>query len=198
MMVGSMEKRRKTDQLATLQGLKSAAAETLEALYDEYYDRIYAYCVHRLFCRTVAEDVTSQIFLNVAKGIHSVVCDGPDAHVRWLYGIATNECNSYIRQHLRRRKIFENYQKEHKHHPDQVESSPDWTTVYTAIAQLKEIEQTVITLRFFENINYDEIAAVINKRPTSVRVILHRGLKKLRKLLNAAECGFIDRGVGHE
>ena len=195
MMVGSMKTNMKTEQLTTLTNTNQLA---LESLFDSCYDRIYAYCVHRLFSKSAAEDVTSQIFLNAAKGFGAVSGDGQEVHVRWLYGIATNQCNSYIRQHLRRRKIFEKYQKECKHQPDQVESSPDWTGVYAGIAQLKEIEQTVITLRFFENLGYDQIATIINKRQTSVRVILHRGLKKLQKLLNPAECGFINRGVGHE
>ncbi|MHC4290333.1 MAG: hypothetical protein ACYSSK_09840 [Planctomycetota bacterium] len=46
--------------------------------------------------------------------------------------------------------------------------------------------------------SYDEIAAIIKKRQSSVRVILHRALKKLQKLLNPANRGFIDRGTGHD
>jgi RNA polymerase sigma-70 factor (ECF subfamily) len=198
MMVDSMKKRRNTDELTTLHGPNPAATDALEALYDGYYDRIYAYCVHRLFCRTVAEDVTSQIFLAAARGIGSVSSNELEVHLRWLYGIATNQCNSYIRQHLRRRKIFEKFQHEQSHHQSTIDLPPDWTAVYGAIAQLKEIEQTVITLRFFENMGYDQISAIINKRQTSVRVILHRALKKLQKLLNPADCGFMNRGVGHE
>ena len=178
-----MKKRRDTAQLTTLTDSDQLGAERLETLYDGYYDRIYAYCVHRLFCRTVAEDVTSQIFLGAAKGIHSVSGDGQQAYVRWLYKIAVNQCNSYIRKHLRRRKLFENFQQQRNHHQEEANSTPDWTDVYASIAKLKEIEQTVITLRFFEEMSYDEIAAIINKRQNSVRVILHRGLKKLRKFL---------------
>lgn len=195
MMVGAMKKRRNTEQLATLTNSNQLA---LESLFDGCYDRIYAYCVHRLFCRTAAEDVTSQIFLAAAKGIGSVSGDGPEVHVRWLYGIATNQCNSYLRQHLRRREIFQQFQAEHSHHQENVDSSPDWTDVYAAIAQLKEIEQTVITLRFFEEMSYDEIAAIINKRQPGLRVILHRALKKLQKMLNPANCGLTDRGVDHD
>ena len=193
-MVGSMKKCRKTGQL-TLADTNQAA---LESLFDGYYDRIYAYCVHRLFSRAAAEDVTSQIFLAAAKGFAAVSGEEGETHVRWLYGIATNQCNSYIRQHLRRRKIFEKYQQEQNHHQENVDLPPDWAGVYGAIAQLKEIEQTVITLRFFEEMEYDQIAAIINKRRSSVRVILHRGLKKLRKLLNPADSGFKNRGTGHE
>lgn len=195
MMVGSMKNRRDTGQLTTLADSNQTALATL---FDGYYDRIYAYCVYRLFSKTIAEDVTSQIFLSAAKGFDTVSAGDTETHVRWLYGIATNQCNAYIRQHLRRRKIFEKFQAEQNHHQEAPDSPPDWTGVYAAISQLKEIEQTVITLRFFEDMEYDEIAAIIKKRQSSVRVILHRGLKKLRKLLNPADCGFIDRGVGHD
>ncbi len=198
MMVGSMRQNRKTGQLTTLTHSNQSGTEMLEALYDGYYDRIFAYCVHRLFCRTVAEDVTSQIFLNAAKGIGSVSGDGLETYVRWLYGIATNECNSYLRKHLRRRTIFEQFQRDRRCHHRTSDFPPDWTAVYGAIAQLKEVEQAVITLRFLEELDYEQIAAIINKRPSSVRVILHRVLKKVRKLLNAADSGLIDRGVGHE
>jgi RNA polymerase sigma-70 factor (ECF subfamily) len=193
MMVGSMKNRTNTEQLSLTDDQTA-----LKALYDGYYDRIYAYCVHRLFCRTAAEDVTSQIFLSAARGFKAVAGQEFETHVRWLYGIAANQCNSYIRQHLTRRKIFEKFQAEQSHHQKDIDLQPDWTAVYGAIAQLKPIEQTVITLRFFENMDYDQIAAIINKRQSSVRVVLHRALKKLQKLLNAADCGFIDRGVGHD
>jgi RNA polymerase sigma-70 factor (ECF subfamily) len=198
MMVGSMKKQRNTDELATLEISNPLGTGTLEALYDGYYDRIYAYCVHRLFCRTAAEDVANAIFLAAARGIGSVSGDGPDAHVRWLYAVATNHCNAHIRKHLRRRKLFEKFHQQYQSPDSAAGAGPDWTMVYGAIAKLKPIEQTIITLRFFEELKYDEIAAVINKRPNSVRVILHRALKKLQKLLNPAECGFIDRGVGHD
>ena len=81
-----MKKLEETEQLATLTNSNQLA---LESLFDGYYDRIYAYCVHRLFCRTTAEDITSQIFLNAAKGFGSVSGDGPEIHVRWLYGIVS-------------------------------------------------------------------------------------------------------------
>lgn len=170
----------------------------LESLFDGYYDRIYAYCVHRLFSRTAAEDMTSAIFLAAAAKVGSVSGDGPEVHVRWLYAVATNHCNAYIRKHLRRRKLFEKYQADYQSPDSTAGTGPDWTAVYGAIAQLKPIEQTIITLRFFEEMDYDRIAAIIKKRQTTVRVILHRALKRLQKLLNPAECGFINRGVGHE
>ncbi|MHC4835759.1 MAG: RNA polymerase sigma factor, partial [Planctomycetota bacterium] len=93
MMVGAMKNRRNTGQLTTLTDSNQTALATL---FDGYYDRIYAYCVHRLFCRSAAEDVTSQIFLAAARGFAAVSGEEPETHVRWLYGIATKQCNAYI------------------------------------------------------------------------------------------------------
>lgn len=197
-MVGSIKQRRETVKLATLENLNTMHDRALESLYDEHYDGIYAFCVHRLFCRTAAEDVTSQIFLAAAKGIRSFSSDGPQAPARWLYAIAANHCNAYLRKNLRRRQIFERFRQEYNPHQEKADLPPDWTEVYAAIAQLKQVEQTVITLRFFENMEYEQIAAIINKRQPAVRVILHRGLKKLEKMLSSAESGFGNRGVGHE
>lgn len=160
---------------------------TLEALYEMFYERIYGYCVHRLFCRTAAEDVTSQVFLSVAEQFDRFKGDTEQAFSSWVYSIAVNQCNSHLRKSLRRRKIFETFQAEsaNRHQPNGPVAGVDWPQVYAAMSRLKDIEQTIITLRFFEELSYDAIATIINKRESSVRVILHRGLKKLRQTLNA-------------
>ena len=43
--------------------------EAFGRLYDIYYPRIFRHCLRRLFLRSVAEDVTSDIFLQVARKI---------------------------------------------------------------------------------------------------------------------------------
>ena len=65
----------------------------------------------------------------------------------------------------------------------------DWPTVYTAISKLKPKHQTIITLRFFENLSFERIGEIVNADPASVRVALHRILKKLRKHLQTVSYG---------
>jgi RNA polymerase sigma factor (sigma-70 family) len=169
-------------------------AEELGRLFDKYHQRIYAYCAHRLFCRTAAEDVTSQIFLGVAQNLHSFQGRTESALCGWLYTIAVNQCNTYLRSARRRKKLFEQFQRSGRDctqepaSPD-TPNKPDWTEVYEAISHLSQIEQTVITLRFFEQMSYEQIAVIVSKREPNVRVLTHRGLQKLRKMLNAAWCG---------
>jgi len=55
-----------------------------------------------------------------------------------------------------------------------------------ALLSLKPKYQTVITLRFFENMKLTEIAACLGKKPSTVRSWLQRANIKLRKKLDAA------------
>jgi RNA polymerase sigma factor (sigma-70 family) len=55
--------------------------------------------------------------------------------------------------------------------------------LYTAILALKPEHQTALTLRFFENMDYDEIGRIMDAKPATVRVTLHRILRRLRESL---------------
>ncbi len=52
-----------------------------------------------------------------------------------------------------------------------------------AVFTLKPRYQTIITLRFFENMKLTEIAEVLGSGPGTVRSQLTRALAKLRKVL---------------
>ena len=53
-------------------------------LYRRHYDAVFKYCVHRLFDRHLAEDVTSQVFLKVVEKFHDF--KGDERQFRnWLY-----------------------------------------------------------------------------------------------------------------
>jgi RNA polymerase sigma-70 factor (ECF subfamily) len=60
---------------------------------------------------------------------------------------------------------------------------PDWPRLYAAILKLKPQHQTIVTLRFFENLRYEQIAQILNVKEATLRVTMHRILSKLRKHL---------------
>ena len=160
-------------------------AEALGRLYDLYYERIFKFCVHRLFAKDAAEEVTSEIFLQVAQKIGVFPGTTERDFANWLYAIAVNQCNEHLRKAGRRKKLFENFvggTPDVAPPPSAVVfDTPDWPTVHTAISKLKPKHQTIITLRFFENLSFERIGEIVNADPATVRVALHRILKKLRK-----------------
>ena len=87
--------------------LKSGACgKTLGELYDTHYEMMLRYCMRRLFIREVAEDVTSEVFLQVARNMHSFRGTVLADFRRWVYTIATNEIRSHIRKTRRREALL--------------------------------------------------------------------------------------------
>jgi RNA polymerase sigma-70 factor (ECF subfamily) len=195
MMVDAMAKRLQENEHSGIVVRARNDAAALGALYDKYYERIYRFCVHRLYCKAVAEDVTSSTFLAVAGKIGEFGGVTEGEFQAWLYAIAANHANSYIRKNLRQQELLKAnasiiIKQEQGSHP----LSPDWPAVYSAIRKLKPLSQTIITLRYFENLTHEQIAKVVDKKPSSVRVILHRSIKALRKQLKTVSDGESDHG----
>ncbi len=152
-------------------------------LYRTYYDTVFQYCAHRLFERTTAEDVTSEVFLKVVENLESF--RGNERQFRkWLYRIATNAVNQYLRKIARRSGLLKIAREQaNVQASDCEESSEKLILLKDAIWALKPRYQTIITLRFFENLKLTEIAEVLGSRPGTVRSQLARALARLRKVL---------------
>jgi len=165
----------------------------LGILYDKYYERIYRFVLLRVYWTQKAEDLTSEVFLTIAEKIRTFQGDSEKDFRNWIYAIAANHANSYIRKHLRRKQLFEKYMEaagadRQKHIADDA-GNLKWSEMYVAIAKLKPLHQTIVTLRFFENMEFEEIAKIVNKKPATVRVALHRIIKKLRGYLQSSADG---------
>jgi RNA polymerase sigma-70 factor (ECF subfamily) len=184
-MVGTMAKfaERTNDDLVLR---ARTEIDALGELYELYYERIYRFCVHRLFDKQIAEDVTSTIFLEVAKNIRIFSGQTEQDFRNWLYTIASNQSNSYIRKSSRRKKLLEQAARSTKvstEHNCNESIEPDWPSLYTAILKLKPKYQTIITLRFFENLPYEQIAEVLEMKESTLRVMVHRILNDLKNEL---------------
>ena len=158
-------------------------------LYLTYYDNVFRYCVRRLFDGHAAEDVTSTVFFKVMHHLGSF--DGGATDFRsWLLRIATNAVNDYLRDAKRRTELVQKAVINTRAESVFVIDSSDEllekkALVKEALLSLKPKYQTVITLRFFENMKLTEIAACLGKKPSTVRSWLSRATAKLRKKLDA-------------
>jgi RNA polymerase sigma-70 factor (ECF subfamily) len=123
-------------------------------LYRRHYDGIFRYCVHRLFERHAAEDVTSEVFLKMAENVHRFGGCEEGQFRSWLYRVATNEINSHVRKMSRRRRLLRILHQG----PEQIvtvredSNAEHLGRLKEAVLGLKPRYQSIITLRFFENL----------------------------------------------
>ncbi|MHC4145547.1 MAG: RNA polymerase sigma factor, partial [Planctomycetota bacterium] len=164
----------------------------LGRLYELYYEQIFRFCVYRLFNKEIAEDVTSTVFLEVARKIRSFRGRTEQDFGNWLYAIAANQANAYIRKTSRRKKLLAKTARSMRALKSTEDTrEPDWPRLYTAILKLKPQHQTIVTLRFFENLPYEQIAQILNVKEATLRVTLHRILAQLRNQLKTVFDGEI-------
>lgn len=156
-------------------------------LYRRHYDAIFRYCVHRLFERQAAEDATSQVFLKAVE--HFGRFKGDAVQFRsWLYRIAGNVVSDHLRKADRRQRLMQRASREHNiriigaEAPEE-SSNEKYAELRDAILSLRPRYQTIITLRFFENMKLTEIAEVLGRSAGTVRSQLARALRELRKRL---------------
>ncbi len=152
-------------------------------LYRRHYDAIFKYCVHRLFDRHLAEDISSQVFLRVVEKFESF--KGNEKQFRnWLYKIATNLVNEHLRKSARQKAALKIFQEQSNMKGNTFEDSAIKLAILKqTMLTLRPRYQTVITLRFFENLKLTEIAEVLDSSPGTIRSQLARALSKLRKKL---------------
>lgn len=161
------------------------------SLYDHYYPCVRRYCMRRLFEQTIAEDIVSDVFLTVATKLRDFPGRSWNEFRRWLFRIATNAVNAQLRQTRRRKEIWEAAARSiEKNRSDRSDSTLndwdtlDWPTVYQAVLELEERDQTILMLRFFAGSSHEEIAAVVETTPGAVRTALSRTLAHLREKFN--------------
>lgn len=124
--------------------------------------------------RAEAEEVVQESFAVVAQRWEEI--DRPGGYLRTT---VVNGCRSV----LRRREVAERHAR-HDRPRDDVALPTHLVELAEALDRLTERQRTVIVLRYFVDLPDDEIAAVIDARPATVRSLAHRALHVLREELS--------------
>jgi RNA polymerase sigma-70 factor (ECF subfamily) len=159
-------------------------------LYDIHVDRIYRHIYYRVGNETDAEDLTQQVFLKAWEAIHKYQRT-KSPFVAWLMTISHNLVVDFHRTRKRGAPL------EVEILADDSTTGPEQTTearfeqqrLRRVILRLSGDEQQVVVLRFMEGFEFREIASVMKKKEGNVRVILHRAMVKLRKILEEEKSG---------
>ncbi len=155
-------------------------------LYDVYLDMIYRYIYYKVGARTDAEDLTSQVFVKAWEAMPRYQWrDIPFSH--WLMRLARNAVIDHYRTARAQGELEEDLVSqdlEPQSHYLRGERARD---LEIAIRQLPEDQRAVIVMRFIEEMDYTEVAAITGKSPGALRVAQHRALAALRKMIERGE-----------
>ena len=168
---------------ALLDAARLGAPWALEAIYLEWHPRVLAFMAGR--APSEAEDLASEGFVSVAEGLSRF--DGDERQLRaWVFTIAYRRLSDMWRRDRRRRTD--------PSAPGDLEALvPAGDTEAEAVAALSSAEALraiaalpraqaeVVLLRVIGDLAVDEVAAIVGKRPGTVRVLQHRALIRLAR-----------------
>ena len=168
-------------------------AEALGGLYDAYVARLYRYCLTRVGDETEAEDLAEEIFVKVLGAIDRFEWrPTPDGQRipfgAWLFRIARNEVASFQRRAAARparAELSEQIRDLRRGPHELTESKLQIEEVFEAVRELPEAQREVILLRFASGLSVAETAAALGKNVPNVKVLQHKGVRRLRTLLAA-------------
>lgn len=165
--------------------------EALGFLYDAYLPQVYRYCLGRVRHAADAEDLTEEIFLKVIGAIEGFewrpLGNSERSPFRaWVFRIAHNHVVSFHRRAATRgptSELSETLRDERRGPQELTETKIAIEEVFEAVRELPDAQRDVILLRFASGLTVAETAEVLNKQQTNVKVLQHKGVQKLRKIM---------------
>ena len=159
--------------------------DAFRVLFETYKDKVYSIAVYSIGGdKSVAEDVTQQIFLKLFTAIQQF--RGDSEFTTWLYRLVVNAC---MDERRKRRKFlpwgdsFMSTPTHKKPQEKQYARVEIAEAVQLAIGELKPKFRLPILLKYVEGLSYEEIASVMGCSKGTVASRLNRGHGQLAKQL---------------
>ena len=169
---------RPVDPDAALVAAAREEPQAFLALYDRYFERVLGYVRLQLRDESACEDVVSTVFTTAFAQLRSFRGDG--AFAGWLFQIARNATRDVHRRPLAAPIPAEATSSE----PDpeqQLLAYERAAELHALIRLLTADQQHLLALRYGAGLAFDEIGAIVDAAPGTVRVRMHRILEQLRR-----------------
>ena len=155
-------------------------------LVEKYKGAVHAYAYHRLLDYQEAQDIVQEVFIKAYKKLAQL--KWPHRFQSWLYTIASNECSTWLREHLKDRDQevpLEDVPAEdldelavRAHSDEDIE-----LTVKSAMETLPHDSQLALSLYYMSDLSTREVAGFMGISPNNAGVKLHRARKQLGERL---------------
>jgi len=147
-------------------------------IIQRFQRQIFVYCYYLLKSQEEAEDAAQDIFIKGLEHIHRY------SHTvslsAWLYKIAHNHCVDLIKKRNKNHQSLMAY----KANSEQEKDHGYTDMIHDLLEHLHVEERQILLLRSLEEYSYEEIAAIMDLKPTTVRKQYERLRKKLIRQMN--------------
>jgi RNA polymerase sigma-70 factor (ECF subfamily) len=167
-----------------LKGIQAFDLACLAAVYDQYSPGLYRYAMRLLGDISLAEDCVAETFARLLKALRAG--RGPSQNLRaYLYRVAHNWITDQYRRGPPPASVLDEDLPagEGTDPAVQADLNLEQRRVRAALQLLTADQRQVVSLRFLEGWENEEVAAALRKPVGAVKALQHRALAALRRLL---------------
>lgn len=146
--------------------------DQVEAMIQKYGDMLFRTCLVMLQNQPDAEDAVQETVLKYM--LKAPVFDSSEHEKAWLLKVATNHCRDLLRFRSRHPQVTLEQLTEYL-------TDPENSGILDALMTVPEKYRIVMLLHYVEGYPTDEIAQMIGKTPSAVKMRLQKGRKLLKK-----------------
>ncbi len=166
--------------------IRKGDTDSFAPIYDFFNEKIYRFIYLKVPTAQDAEDISAEVFLKLwqyvreQKKIKSLQA--------LLYQIARNSVVDFYRKKGTHMESLDEQEiviadRSDLSLEEKMTLKSDMAEVEGALRKIKDSYREVIVMHFLNELSLHEIAGVIGKSSGAVRVLLHRGMKTLKTLL---------------
>jgi RNA polymerase sigma-70 factor, ECF subfamily len=178
------------EEIQWIKRAQQGDSEAFGALVQRYQSRVFSLVYHLVHRRDEVEDLAQEIFIKAFRGIRSY--NFQSSFRTWLSRIGTNHCYDYLRHERASRVSYywqmgEDRQQELESHvasqPKDDLNDEDRALLRDLVEKLldraSESDRQILILKELQDNSVEDIAAILNLKPTTVKVRLHRARKRM-------------------
>ena len=183
-MKGGICQMSETEQAAISTGDECTRDEIMEAIIDEYSDRILHLTYTYVKNKSTAEDLTQEIFMKCYERFHQF--NGQSSLKTWVYRVASNHCKDYLRSwHYRKvtlnEKLLAYIPSKAKQVEEQIVDMSEEDTLVKAIMGLPTKYREAIFLFYYEELSITEISNVTGVNRNTMKTRLQRARELVKE-----------------
>ncbi len=149
-------------------------------LYENNFERVYAYIARRVHDRNEAEDVTSEVFHQALANLPRFQWRGVP-FAAWLFRIAANSIIDRGKRAAREQELPEDFELADEDRTQEVEYEVEKRArLFQLVGRLPQDQRLVIAKRFSEEKSIREIANEIGRSEGAVKQLQFRAVQTLR------------------
>lgn len=155
--------------------------QAFTSLIKKYQERLYWHIRRIVVEHEDANDVLQNVFIRVWKALENFRQESQ--LYTWLYRIATNECLNFLELQKKKAVVSLESQVEWMEQKVRADSHFDagkleWK-LQIAIQQLPEKQRIVFTLRYYDEMPYEQMSEVLGTSAGALKASYHHAAKKI-------------------